>query len=57
MPPAVINLIAINTPINKTTPTARLINTFSVKPATMYVTKETAATVNAYGSWVDTWFT
>ena len=44
-------------PTIRTTPKARQTTTFFMRPATMKHTKLIAATVIAYGSWVDTWFT
>ena len=41
-------------PIIRTIPTGRAIHAVFTNPATTYVTKETRATVNAYGSCVYT---
>lgn len=40
-----------------TTPASSGSHGFCTNPAMIYVTKEITATVNAYGSCVDTWFT
>lgn len=47
-------LITRSTATSKMIPTGSEIHTLFVNPATIYVTKDTAATVNAYGSWVET---
>lgn len=50
-------MIRNNVPAINNIPIGNTIHAFLTKPAIIYVTKETAAAIIAYGSCVDTWFT
>ena len=53
----VLFLITNSTASISTIPNGNAIHADCTNPATIYVTKLTAATVTAYGNCVDTWFT